>query len=79
MNQIVQDTWIQSEDVIAALKEMPLLEPDMTSGDVAAMLVLSKDRLKSWAELHGAPLLAPVSSSAFTEIPKEEVADRVQE
>lgn len=61
--QIVQDTWIQPEDIVAALKEMAVLEP-MTISESKALLI--KDKLHAWATTHAASLESPVNAHAFS-------------
>ncbi|KAL1310858.1 hypothetical protein AAFC00_001090 [Neodothiora populina] len=69
VGQIVLDTWIQPEDVIAALNEMDLMEP---TKDSLGRVVLRRDKLGAWAEIHKIPLSAPIDPQAFHSNPGED-------
>ncbi|GAB7348358.1 hypothetical protein MBLNU459_g6800t1 [Dothideomycetes sp. NU459] len=61
---IVQDTWVAPEDVVVALKETALVEPDKRStGEV----VIVRGKVKAWAELHKISMKAPADKAAFTQ------------
>ncbi|KAF1356527.1 acyl-CoA N-acyltransferase [Delphinella strobiligena] len=67
ITKIVQDTWIEAGDVIAALKDMTVVEP---GGEPESKVMLIRDKLKIWAEAHAAPLVSPVDVHAFREAPE---------
>lgn len=58
---MVQQTWIAPEDVLAALTEMNVLE----KGDGGA--VISRARMKSWADENRVPSEGPIQADAFLE------------
>lgn len=59
---MVHDTGIQPEDVIAALTEMAVVD----MGQVPkGRVMLTKSKVKAWADMHDTPLTAPVDARAF--------------
>lgn len=69
ITQIVQDTWIQPEDIIAALKDMDVMDATNASAD---RIKLNIARLKAWADMHTASLTSPINVNAFSETMEEE-------
>lgn len=67
ITKIVQDTWIEAGDVIAALKDMTVVEPGK---EPEGKVMLIRDKLKIWAEAHAAPLVSSVDVHAFREAPE---------
>lgn len=63
--QLVQDTWIQSEDIVAALKEMAVIEAG--KGTEQGKVMLDKRRLVAWAAAHAVSLESPVDVHAFSD------------
>lgn len=68
VGKIVQDSCIAPEDVVTALKEMALVEPEKNAtGEV----VLVRGKVKAWADLHSILMVSPVDKTAFTEALEE--------
>ncbi|KAJ9626304.1 SAS complex subunit [Taxawa tesnikishii (nom. ined.)] len=64
IRDIVRETWILPEDVVAALKEMAVFEADK---DANGAVLVNKARVKVWAEANGVSAAALVDSAAFVE------------
>lgn len=69
VKDISEGTYIMQEDIVAALKEMDVLENrKMASGSV----VVNKSKLRAWAEKHGVSKEPIVDAEAFVEGEEEE-------
>jgi len=61
---MVHDTWIQPEDIVAALKDMDVIDNTDTPTD---RVKLNRARLKAWADMHTASLISPINVNAFSD------------
>lgn len=66
---MVQDTWIQPEDIVTALKEMGVAE---ATKEPDGRVMLIKSKVKAWAEAHSVPMDSPIDAHAFTKSQDEE-------
>jgi GNAT superfamily N-acetyltransferase len=64
VKEISEETYILQEDVVAALKEMDVLEKRKTA---AGNVVLNKSKVKAWAERHGVSEKPLIDVEAFIE------------
>ena len=66
INQIVQDTWIAPEDVVMALGETALIEPNKAAD---GSVVLVRGKIETWVRAHETAAATPaINRSAFTQI-----------
>ncbi len=64
VRNISEGTYVMQEDVVAALKEMDVLEKRKTA---AGSIVVNKSKLRAWAERHGVSWEPVVDLDAFVE------------
>jgi GNAT superfamily N-acetyltransferase len=64
VKDISEETYIMQEDIVAALKEMDVLEKRRTA---SGSIVANKTRLRAWAEKHGVGTAPLVDVDAFVE------------
>ena len=64
VKEISEETYILQEDVVAALKEMDVLEKRKTA---TGNCVVHKSRVKMWAERHGVSEVPLIDVGAFVE------------
>lgn len=64
VSDIVQDTWILPEDVIATLKDMDVVESEH-GGNGA--LAINRARVKTWGEMNKMASETTVDRNAFAE------------
>ncbi|KAK0947052.1 SAS complex subunit [Friedmanniomyces endolithicus] len=68
VRDISEGTYVMQEDVVAALKEMDVLEKRKTA---AGSIVVNKSKLRAWAERHGFSREPVVDVDAFVEAAEE--------
>ncbi|TKA43241.1 hypothetical protein B0A54_05722 [Friedmanniomyces endolithicus] len=68
VRDISEGTYVMQEDVVAALKEMDVLEKRKTA---AGSIVVNKSKLRAWAERHGVSREPVVDVDAFVEAAEE--------
>ena len=64
VKEISDATWILQEDVVAALKEMDVLEKRKTA---SGSVVVNKSRIRDWGEKHGVNEKPLIDVEAFVE------------
>jgi GNAT superfamily N-acetyltransferase len=64
VKEVSEETYILQEDVVAALKEMGVLEKRKTA---TGNVILNKSRVKEWAELHRVKEQPLIDFDAFVE------------
>ena len=64
IKDISDETYILQEDVVAALKEMDVLEKRKTA---TGNVVLNKSKIRDWAEKHGVSEKPLIDIEAFVE------------
>lgn len=64
IKEVSEDTWIMAEDVVAALKEMDVLENRKTA---SGSIVVNKSKVRAWAEKNKVSLEPVVDVDAFVE------------
>ena len=64
VEEIAALCWMLVEDVVAALKEMGVLE-DRKKGKVS--MVIDKAKVREWATLKGVDLNPPIDENGFTQ------------
>ena len=68
IKDISDETYILQEDVVAALKEMDVLEKRKTA---AGNVVLNKSKVRDWGERHGVSEKPLIDIEAFVEEEQE--------
>lgn len=76
IKDISDDTYILQEDVVAALKEMDVLEKRKTA---TGNVVLNKSKVRDWAEKHGLSEKPLIDIEAFVEEEEYDEDDEVEE
>ncbi|KAK5124423.1 hypothetical protein LTR85_001640 [Meristemomyces frigidus] len=76
VKDISEETYILQEDVVAALKEMDVLEKRKTA---SGSVVVNKSKLRAWAEKNGVSREPIVDVDAFVEKEEEEDEDDEEE
>lgn len=70
IKDVSDGTWILQEDVVAALKEMDVVEKRKTAG---GNIVVNKGKVRAWAEKHGVKEgVGLIDLDAFVEYEDEE-------
>lgn len=64
IKEVSEETWIMAEDVVAALKEMDVLENRKTA---SGSIVVNKSKVRAWAEKYKVSLEPVVDVEAFVE------------
>lgn len=76
IKDVSEETWILPEDVMAALKEMDVLETRKTA---SGSIVVNKSKVRSWAEKSKVNMAPVVDVEAFVEDEKSELSEEMDE
>lgn len=76
IKDISDETWILQEDVVAALKEMDVVEKRKTA---SGNIVINKSKVKAWAEKHGVSEKPLIDVEAFVDEDEGEYEDEEDE
>lgn len=72
IKEVSDETWILPEDVVAALKEMDVVEKRKTA---SGSVVVNKSKVRVWAEKSGLSMSPVIDVDAFVDAEEEELEE----